>query len=137
MPHRETEEEKDQKLKDEIARLKKEREKFTNVKAPEIEKSTHFGVTGSLDIGGEEEKEETGGFSLLSMFGRQVETDNENVNEEQSDENMEEEHHFHSQTKTQYLVGKTFGGDFQLFPKEFDKTGFYMEPDEIDKMREE
>ena len=91
VPHRETEEEKDQKLKYETSRLKKEREKFTNVKAPEIEKLTHFGVTGSLDIGGEEEKEETGGFSLLSMFGRQVETDDENVNEEQSDENMEEE----------------------------------------------
>ena len=78
-------------MKDEIARLKKEREKFTNVKAPEVEKSTHFGVTGSLDIGGEEEKEETGGFSLLSMFGRQVETDEENENEQESDENMEDE----------------------------------------------
>ena len=48
-------------------------------------------MTGSLDIGGEEEKEETGGFSLLSMFGRQVESDEENENEEESDENMEDE----------------------------------------------
>ena len=75
-------------MKNEITRLKKEKEKYTNVKAPELEKDTHFGVTGTLEIGGEEEKQETG-FSLLSMFGREIET--EEAEEEEKEEEIENE----------------------------------------------
>ena len=71
--------------------MKREKEKYTNVKAPELEKSTHFGVTSDLAIGekNQEEADEGGGFSLLSMFGRQVEPDDEDE-EEVDDEQVEE-----------------------------------------------
>ena len=76
-------------MKNEITRLKKEKEKYTNIKAPELEKDTHFGVTETLEIGTEEEKQETG-FSLLSMFGREIETE-EVDEEEEKEEEMESE----------------------------------------------
>jgi len=142
IPQRESEDAREKRLKEEIAELKREKEKYTNVKAPELEKTTHFGVTGNLAIGEKnQEKTEESGFSLLSMFGRQVEPDDDEGEEEgEKDDEMEVETNEKEPVKqkpTEYKKGITFGGKFRLFPLTFDNTAFYMTPDEIDRQRNE
>jgi len=145
IPQRESEDVRERRLKDEIAELRREKEKYTNVKAPELEKTTHFGVTGSLAIGEEnqEKEEKEGGFSLLSMFGRQVEPDEEEK-ENEKEEEMEVDKEEKEPTKQKPVEAKkgiTFGGGsggkFRLFPLTFDNTAFYMTPDSIDRQRNE
>lgn len=138
IPNNESEDE-EVSLNKKINELKKEKEKFTNVQAPEVSTEAYFNVESDMPIGqiDSEAENDKGGFS----FGFNFEESNDNeaeIDDSDSEQESEEKKPVlqASDNPVKEIKRINFEEKFDLF-QTYDNRHFLMKAHDIDRQREE